>query len=111
MGGAEQTADRHCGAMNGTPLPLSLGEVSERSEDGEGKQGCKTLSVTFGDSSPKGRAKGLYPHIGMRNGAHLYRCAPFAVLRPPMKAGADGLFHSYSLWYFRCAFTHRPFMR
>ncbi len=30
------------------------------SEDGEGKQGCKTLSVTFGDSSPKGRAKGLY---------------------------------------------------
>ena len=43
------------------PLPLSLGEVAERSEDGEGKQGCKTLSVTFGDSSPKGRAKGLYP--------------------------------------------------
>ena len=30
------------------------------SEDGEGKQGCKALSVTFGDSSPGGRAKGLY---------------------------------------------------
>ena len=58
MGGAEQTADRHCGVMNGTPLPLSLGEVSERSEDGEGKR-CKALSVTCGDSSPKGRAKGL----------------------------------------------------
>ena len=56
MGGAEQTADRHCGVMNGTP---SLGEASERSEDGEGKRGCNTLSVTCGDSSPKGRAKGL----------------------------------------------------
>ena len=44
MGGAEQTADRHCGVMNGTPLPLSLGEVSERSEDGEGIQGGKALS-------------------------------------------------------------------
>ena len=50
MGGAEQTADRHCGVMNGTPLPLPLGE---------GKRGCNTLSVTCGDSSPKGRAKGL----------------------------------------------------
>ena len=39
------------------PLPLSLGEVAERSEDGEGKQGCKTLSVTCGDSSPKGSSK------------------------------------------------------
>ena len=60
MGGAEQTADRHCGVMNGTPLPLPLGEVSEQSEDGAGKQGCNALSVTFGDSSPRGRAKGLY---------------------------------------------------
>ena len=40
------------------PLPLPLGEVDERSEDGEGKLGCNALSVTFGDSSPKGRAKG-----------------------------------------------------
>ena len=47
MGGAEQTADRHCGVMNGTPLLLSLGEVSERSEDGEGKQGRKALSYYF----------------------------------------------------------------
>ena len=36
-----------------------MGEVAERSEDGEGKQGCKALSVTFGDSSPSGGAKGL----------------------------------------------------
>ena len=64
-------------SWNGTrlerSLPLPLGEVAERSEDGEGKhavrsqmdfimqEGCKALSVTCGDSSPKGRAKGLYP--------------------------------------------------
>ena len=36
-----------------------MGEVAERSEDGEGKLGCSTLSVTFGDGSPRGRAKGL----------------------------------------------------
>ena len=35
-----------------------MGEVAERSEDGEGTHGRNTLSVTFGDSSPKGRAKG-----------------------------------------------------
>ena len=40
------------------PLPLPLGEVDEHSEDGEGKPGCKALSVAYGDSSPKGRAKG-----------------------------------------------------
>ena len=37
------------------PLPLPLGKVDER-----GIPGCNTLSVTFGDSSPKGRAKGKY---------------------------------------------------
>lgn len=42
------------------PLPLLLGEVDERSGDGEGKPGCNTLSATFGDSSPFGRAKGQY---------------------------------------------------
>ena len=42
------------------PLPLPLGKVAERSGDGEGKPGCNTLSVTFGDGSPKGRAKGQY---------------------------------------------------
>ena len=51
------------------PLPLPLGEVAERSEDGEGKPGCNTLSVTFGDSSPKGRAKGV-PALGRKNGAY-----------------------------------------
>ena len=45
-----------------------MGEVSERSEDGEGKLDCKALSVTFGDSSPGGGAKGA-AYVGMRNGA------------------------------------------
>lgn len=45
-----------------------MGEVVERSEDGEGKR-CKfsksgkTLSVTCDDSSPEGRAKAW--HIAM----------------------------------------------
>ena len=43
--------------------------------------GRKVLSVTCGDSSPKGRAKASY--IGTRNGAYLYRYAPFPVLRLP----------------------------
>ena len=69
------------------PLPLSLGEVAERSEDGEGKQGCKALSVTCGDSSPKGRANGLYPSPVKytKNGAYLHRYAPFTILRLPIK--------------------------
>ena len=41
------------------PLPLPLGAVAERSEDGEGKRCVKAFSVTCGDSSPSGRAKGL----------------------------------------------------
>ena len=40
-----------------------MGYTSERSEDGEGKPVGSALSVTFGDSSPKGRAKRLYPHL------------------------------------------------
>ena len=50
------------------------------------KSACKALSVTFGDSSPRGRAKvadcnGAIGHNGIRNGAHLYRYAPLTVLR------------------------------
>ena len=48
------------------PLPLPMGEAAERSEDGEGTPGCNTLSVTFGDSSPGGGAKGLYLHVGAK---------------------------------------------
>ena len=51
-----------------------MGEVAERSEDGEGIQGCKALSVTFGDSSPRGRAKGC--PIWIKNGAYLHGYAP-----------------------------------
>ena len=35
-----------------------MGEVASRSEDREGNKPPETLSVTFGDSSPKGGAKG-----------------------------------------------------
>ena len=48
-------------------------------------RGRKALSVTCGDSSPKGRAKASY--IGTRNGAYLYRYAPF-ILRLPLNARA-----------------------
>ena len=49
--------------MNGTPC-LSLWErwLSEAKTE-RGKPVGSALSVTFGDSSPKGRAKGLYPHL------------------------------------------------
>ena len=36
------------------PLPLPLGEVAERSEDGEGKLGCNALSVTPWGERPAG---------------------------------------------------------
>ena len=66
MGGAHQTVNRHSRIIELHPLPLPLGEVAERCEDGEGKPGCNTLSVTFGDSSPKERAKRMYPHLGTK---------------------------------------------
>ena len=47
--------------MNCPPLPLPMGAAAERSEAGEGKTGCRALSVTFGDSSPFGRARGCAP--------------------------------------------------
>ena len=52
------------------------------------KTGRKALSVTFGDSSPRGRAKAsacncAIGHNSIRNGAHLYRYAPLTVLRTP----------------------------
>ena len=69
MGGAHQTVNRHSRIIELHPLPLPLGEVAERSEDGEGKTGFNTLSVTFDDSSPKGRAKRTYP-FGRKIGAY-----------------------------------------
>ena len=64
LGGVHQTVNRHSGIMNCAPC-LSLWE-RWLSEDGEGKPGGSALSVTFGDSSPKGRAKRLYPHLGTK---------------------------------------------
>ena len=63
MDGAYQAVDRHGEIISRPPLPLPVGEVAERSEDGEGKLRCRTLSVTFGDSSPRGRAKGMYRYV------------------------------------------------
>ena len=37
---------------------MSLTWGTLHSEDGEGEPGCNALSVAYGDSSPKGRAKG-----------------------------------------------------
>ena len=85
------------------PLPLPVGEVASAARTERqitatsiGKcwhlrrqmtsRGRKALSVTCGDSSPKGRAKASY--IGTRNGAYLYRYAPFTVLRLPLNARA-----------------------
>ena len=45
-------------------------------------RGRKAPLSHLGDSSPKGRAKASY--IGTRNGAYLYRYAPFTVLRLPL---------------------------
>ena len=47
--------------------PLGRGGRAKRGRRGETR--CKALSVTFGDSSPKGRAKGVYH--GTKNDAHL----------------------------------------
>ena len=49
-------------------------------------RGRKALSVTCGDSSPQRESKASY--IGTRNGAYLYRYAPFTVLRLPLNARA-----------------------
>ena len=84
------------------PLASPCGEVGRGRREGQitatsiGKcwhlrrqmtsRGRKALSVTCGDSSPKGRAKASY--IGTRNGAYLYRYAPFTVLRLPLNARA-----------------------
>ena len=85
MGGAHQAVNRHSRIIEPHPLPLPLGDVAERSEDGEGKPGFNTLSVTFGDSSPKGRAKGVYPHRGAKTERIGNRYAPFTILRSPVK--------------------------
>ena len=83
------------------PLPLPVGEVASRGRrrgqitaTSIGKcwhlrrqmtsRGRKALSVTCGDSSPKGRAKASY--IGTRNGAYLYRYAPFTFTATPQCA-------------------------
>ena len=64
------------------PLPLPLGEVDERSEDGEGKLECNALSVAYGDSSPKGRAKELLQIALPQKNAPERHCRSGALLIP-----------------------------
>ena len=64
-----------------------MGEVAERSADGEGKKDntqafekdCNTLSVTCGDSSPKGSAKGRnpVPRLAARQGMRIRQNSNF----------------------------------
>ena len=72
------------------PLPLPVGEVSERSEDGEGKHSKKTAQPSQSPAVtalPKGEPRGsCYIVCWHKNGAYLYRYAPFTVLRPPRKS-------------------------
>ena len=54
-----------CRLLRGHPLPLPMGEVAEHSEVGEGgnksfKKSVSPSQSPYGDSSPIGRAKGLY---------------------------------------------------
>ena len=46
--------------MNGAPLASPFGKGGRAKRGRRGIPGCNTLSVTFGDGSPKGRAKGQY---------------------------------------------------
>ena len=52
-----------------SPLPLPLGEVAERSEDGEGKPGAKPSQSPSVTALPKGEPRGVYRDT--KNGAHL----------------------------------------
>ena len=52
-----------------SPLPLPLGEVDERSEDGEGRPGAMPSQSPSVTALPKGEPRGVYR--GTKNGAHL----------------------------------------
>ena len=101
-----QAEKRHPGRI-GVPWeqplasPLGRGGRAQRGRRGKTmilsfENGCTALSVTCGDSSPKGRAGELDPvtsvtsYVGMKNGAYLYRYAPLTVLRAPIER--NGLF-------------------
>ena len=67
------------GGFAGTGISTEIFVVCAHKSILSFEKGCKALSVTCGDSSPKGRAKRLHPvrlYVGMRNGAYLYRYAP-----------------------------------
>ena len=49
------------GGFAGTGISTEIFVVCAHKSILSFEKGCKTLSVTCGDSSPKGRAKGLHP--------------------------------------------------
>ena len=69
-----------------------MGEVAERSEDGEGKKAAIPSQSPAVTALPEGEPRDCTPHYVAywhENGAYLYRYAPFTVLRPPIKEGVS----------------------
>ena len=71
MGGAHQTVNRHS-RMEPHPLPLPLGEVAERSEDGEGKRAAIPSQSPSLTALPEGEPRARWRE---KNGAHPCRLA------------------------------------
>ena len=72
MGGAHQTVNRHSRIIERHPLPLPLGEVAERSEDGEGKQAAIPSQSPSLTALPEGEPRARWRE---KNGAHPCRLA------------------------------------
>ena len=72
MGGAHQTVNRHSRIIERHPLPLPLGEVAERSEDGEGKRAAIPSQSPSVTALPEGEPRARWRE---KNGAHPCRLA------------------------------------
>ncbi len=72
MGGAHQTVNRHSRIIERHPLPLPLGEVAERSEDGEGKRAAIPSQSPSLTALPEGEPRARWRE---KNGAHPCRLA------------------------------------
>ena len=72
MGGAHQTVNRHSRIIERHPLPLPLGEVAERSEDGEGKRAAIPSQSPAVTALPEGEPRARWRE---KNGAHPCRLA------------------------------------
>ena len=72
MGGAHQTVNRHSRIIERHPLPLPLGEVAERSEEGEGKRAAIPSQSPSLTALPEGEPRARWRE---KNGAHPCRLA------------------------------------